>query len=131
MLFVLAVAWLLSVDRTRIRFRTVSLALLVQVAFAVIVLYIPAGRTALTALTEAVQAVINSSADGIEFLFGPILPDEGPVFAFQVLPVIVFFASLTAVLYHVGLLQLVTRWIGEIGRASCRERVEGLEWGRE
>ncbi|HLS75126.1 MAG TPA: nucleoside transporter C-terminal domain-containing protein [Actinomycetaceae bacterium] len=127
MLFVLAVAWLLSVDRKRIRFRTVSLALLVQVAFAVIVLYIPAGRTALTALTEAVQAVINSSADGIEFLFGPILPDEGPVFAFQVLPVIVFFASLTAVLYHVGLLQLVTRWIGgALAKILGTERAESM-----
>ena len=112
MAFILLIAWLLSVDRRKIRFRTVSLALLVQVIFAVVVLYIPAGQTALTTLTSAVQAVIDSSSAGIDFLFGAILPDEGSVFAFQVLPVIVFFASLTAVLYHVGLLQLVTKWIG-------------------
>ena len=112
MAFILLIAWLLSVDRRRIRFRTVSLALLVQVVFAVVVLFVPAGQRVLTGLTSAVQAVIDSSAAGIDFLFGAILPEEGSVFAFQVLPVIVFFASLTAVLYHVGVLQLVTKWLG-------------------
>lgn len=112
MVVVLGIAWLLSVDRRRIRYRTVSLALLVQIVFGVLVLYVPAGQRVLETVTSAVQSVINSSAEGIAFLFGPILPDEGSVFAFQVLPVIVFFAALTAVLYHVGLLQLVTRWIG-------------------
>ncbi|MEE6272692.1 NupC/NupG family nucleoside CNT transporter [Georgenia wangjunii] len=112
MVVVLLLAWLLSVDRRRIRVRTVGLALVVQVVFAVLVLYVPAGQRVLSTLTSGVQAVIDSSAAGIDFLFGAILPDEGSVFAFQVLPVIVFFASLTAVLYHVGVLQLVTRWIG-------------------
>ncbi|WP_454084817.1 NupC/NupG family nucleoside CNT transporter [Georgenia sp. Marseille-Q6866] len=112
MVVVLVIAWLLSVDRRRISYRTVSLALLVQVVFGVLVLYVPAGQRVLESVTSGVQSVINSSAEGIAFLFGPILPDEGSVFAFQVLPVIVFFAALTAVLYHVGLLQLVTRWIG-------------------
>ncbi len=112
MVVVLAIAWVLSVDRRRINYRTVLLALLVQVVFGVLVLYVPAGQRALEAVTSGVQSVINSSAAGIDFLFGPILPDEGSVFAFQVLPVIVFFAALTAVLYYVGLLQLVTRWIG-------------------
>ncbi|MBD8060797.1 NupC/NupG family nucleoside CNT transporter [Actinomycetaceae bacterium Sa1BUA1] len=112
MVVVLAIAWLLSVDRRRINYRTVSLALLVQIVFGVLVLYVPAGQRVLETVTSGVQSVINSSAEGIAFLFGPILPDEGSVFAFQVLPVIVFFAALTAVLYHVGLLQLVTRWIG-------------------
>ncbi|PYF99887.1 concentrative nucleoside transporter, CNT family [Georgenia satyanarayanai] len=112
MVVLLAIAWLLSVDRRRIRYRTVLLALLVQVTFGVLVLYVPAGQRVLETVTSGVQSVINSSAEGIAFLFGPILPDEGSVFAFQVLPVIVFFAALTAVLYHVGLLQLVTRWIG-------------------
>lgn len=127
MALVLLIAWLLSVDRRRIRFRTVSLALLVQVTFAVVVLYIPAGRTALTTLTNAVQAIIDSSAAGIDFLFGAILPEEGSVFAFQVLPVIVFFASLTAVLYYVGLLQLVTRWLGgALAKLLGTERAESM-----
>lgn len=58
------------------------------------------------------QAVINSSNEGIDFLFGGVLPDEGVVFAFQVLPVIIFFASLTSVLYYLGVLQWVVRVLG-------------------
>ncbi|TNC16722.1 NupC/NupG family nucleoside CNT transporter [Georgenia sp. 311] len=112
MVLVLAIAWLLSVDRRRINYRTITLALLIQITFGFLVLYVPAGRWVLEEFTTAVQAVINSSSSGIDFLFGPILPDDGSVFAFQVLPVIVFFASLTAVLYYIGALQLVTRWIG-------------------
>ncbi len=109
---VLAVAVLFSADRRRIRVRTVGLALAIQVAFAVLVLYVPLGRTALEAASQGVQAVIESSGEGISFLFGPVLPEEGSVFAFQVLPVIVFFAALTAVLYHLGILQQVVRFVG-------------------
>src|SRR5690606_28041297 len=127
MVVVLGIAWLLSVDRRRIRWRTVALALLVQVTFGVLVLFVPVGRRVLTAVSQAVQAVIDSSSAGIDFLFGGILPDEGTVFAFQVLPVIVFFASLTAVLYHVGALQFVTRWIGgALAKVLGTEQAESM-----
>ena len=112
MLVLLAIAVLFSADRRKIRVRTVGLALATQVVVAVLVLYVPWGEAALGGLSSAVQAMIDSSADGIDFLFGAILPEEGSVFAFQVLPVIVFFASLTAVLYHLNVLQWVVRIIG-------------------
>ena len=63
------------------------------------------------AAANAVGAIIDSSNEGIEFLFGPVLPKEGLVFAFQVLPVIIF-AALTSVLYHWGILQWVVKLIG-------------------
>ncbi|ALU38754.1 nucleoside transporter [Kocuria flava] len=112
MIVIIAIALLFSVDRRRIRFRTVALALALQVGFGVLVLYVPAGRVALETVTRGVQAVINASGAGIDFLFGPVLPEEGSVFAFQVLPVIVFFAALTSVLYHLGVLQWVVKIIG-------------------
>ena len=112
MLVLVCIAVLFSADRRKIRIRTVGLALATQAAVAVLVLYVPWGQDALNAISSGVQAVINTSSDGIEFLFGPILPDKGSVFAFQVLPVIVFFASLTAVLYHLNVLQWVVRIIG-------------------
>jgi CNT family concentrative nucleoside transporter len=112
MIVILAIAVLFSADRRKIRIRTVALALAIQVAFGVLVLYVPAGRAALEAVAMGVQAVINSSAAGISFLFGPALPEEGLVFAFQVLPVIVFFAALTSVLYYLGILQWVVKIIG-------------------
>lgn len=112
MIVIIAIALLFSVDRRRIRIRTVALALALQVGFGVLVLYVPAGRAALETVTLGVQAVINSSGAGIDFLFGPVLPEEGSVFAFQVLPVIVFFAALTSVLYHLGVLQWIVKIIG-------------------
>lgn len=99
-------------DRRKIKLRTVGLALLTQILFGVLVLYVPWGRVALETLTGGVQAVIDSANAGISFLFGPVLPEDGPVFAFQVLPVIVYFASLTAVLYYIGVLQWVVKIIG-------------------
>jgi concentrative nucleoside transporter, CNT family len=112
MVFLLFVALLLSTDRRAIRPRTVLGALAVQVIFGVVVLYWNAGKRALQTVSGGVQAVINSSREGIQFLFGPVLPDQGLIFAFQVLPVIIFFASLTSVLYHWNILQWVVRIIG-------------------
>lgn len=112
MVFVLLLAVTLSVDRRAINPRTVLGALALQVTFAFIVLYSEVGQSVLAAVSRGVQAVINSSGEGISFLFGPVLPEEGSVFAFQVLPVIIFFASLTAVLYHWNILQVVVRFVG-------------------
>ncbi|HEU4493277.1 MAG TPA: NupC/NupG family nucleoside CNT transporter [Rubrobacteraceae bacterium] len=112
MVFLLFLAFLLSTNRRAIRSRTVLGALAIQVAFGIIVLYWETGKRVLQAVSTGVQAIINSSREGIQFLFGAILPDQGLVFAFQVLPVIIFFASLTAVLYHWNILQWVVRIIG-------------------
>ncbi|KAB7742408.1 NupC/NupG family nucleoside CNT transporter [Nostocoides sp. F2B08] len=112
MVFILALAVLLSTNRRAIRLRTVGAALALQVGFGVLVLFVPAGQTALNAASRAVQAVIDSSRAGIEFLFGPLLQEDALIFAFQVLPVIVFFAALTAVLYHWGVLQKVVEILG-------------------
>jgi nucleoside permease NupC len=108
----MAIAFLLSKNRRAINLRTVIGALIIQIAFAVIVLYWDLGRRALRLLTDGVQAVINTSNAGIEFLFGPVLPDEGVAFAFQVLPIIIFFASLTSVLYYLKILQWVVELLG-------------------
>lgn len=112
MLVVLLLAFALSTNRRAIRPRTVLGALLIQVLFAIIVLRWEPGKQALAAVADSVQKVIDSSKEGIDFLVGPILPSEGTVVAFQVLPVIVFVASLTAVLYHWNILQWVVRIIG-------------------
>ncbi|MDP8939037.1 MAG: NupC/NupG family nucleoside CNT transporter [Actinomycetota bacterium] len=112
MVVILALAFALSTNRRAIRIRTVGGALAIQITFGVMVLYWDAGQRALETVTNGVQAVINSASEGIQFLFGPVLPEEGSVFAFQVLPVIIFFASLTAVLYHWNILQWVVRIIG-------------------
>lgn len=111
MCLLLAIAVLFSVDRRRIKVRTVAVALALQVGFAVFVLYIPWGQTVLTAVSDGVRAVIGQTEEGTAFLFGHFFDDEAP-FVLNVLPVIIFFASLTAILYHLKVLQLVVRIIG-------------------
>jgi CNT family concentrative nucleoside transporter len=125
----LAIAYALSTNRGAISPRTVVVALLIQVAFAFVVLYWDLGRRALRLLTDGVQAAINSSNAGIEFLFGPVLPNGngGVVFAFQVLPIIIFFASLTSVLYHLKVLQWVVEILGgALQRALGTSKPESL-----
>src|SRR5919112_6163406 len=112
MVVLLAIAFGLSTNRQAINPRTVFGALAIQVLLGVVALYWNAGRRVLEATSNAVQAVIDSSNEGIQFLFGPVLPKEGLVFAFQVLPVIIFFAALTSVLNHLGILQWVVKLIG-------------------
>jgi concentrative nucleoside transporter, CNT family len=129
MAVLLAIAVALSSNRRAIRLRTVAGALALQVGFGVAVLQWPLGRDALEAASTGVQAVIDSSGEGIAFLFGPVLPasDEGVVFALQVLPVIIFFASLTAVLYHLGVLQWVVKALGgALGRVLGTEHAESV-----
>lgn len=110
----LLIAVACSSNRKAIRPRTVIGALLIQVGFGVLVLYWSVGQRGLAEASKGVQAVIDSSREGIAFLFGPLLPDadQGVVFALQVLPVIIFFASLTAVLYHLRVLQWVVSGLG-------------------
>lgn len=112
MMGLLLIAAALSTNRKAIRPRTILPALAIQVGLGALVLFVPWGRRALTGLSNGFQTVIDSATAGIEFLFGPLLPDEGVIFAFQVLPVIVFFASLTGVLFHLGWLQVVVRLLG-------------------
>lgn len=112
----LGIAFLLSENRKAIRLRTVSMAFLVQVSFAALVLYFDAGKSALESVSSVVQDVISYSTDGIAFLFGNLALAQnqtGFIFAFQVLPVIIFFSSLMSVLYYLGIMQFIVRIIGE------------------
>lgn len=108
----LLIAFALSSNRRAVRPRTVIAALALQVGFGVLVLFWGPGRWLLQQVSTGFQAVIDTSGEGISFLFGSLIPEEGSVFALQVLPVIVFFASLTAVLYHWGILQKVVELLG-------------------
>jgi CNT family concentrative nucleoside transporter len=114
----LAIAVLFSRKRQAINLRTVGWAFLLQVALGAFVLYIPFGKDVLTSISDGVQQVINSANVGIAFLFGGLGTDAmftngvGFVFAVRVLPVIIFFSSLIAVLYYLGIMQWVVKVIG-------------------
>jgi CNT family concentrative nucleoside transporter len=110
----LALAVLLSDNRKKINFRVVGSAFALQAGIAVFVLYIPFGKGVLTSISNGVQVVIDFSKVGINFVFGGLAtePSLGFVFAVQVLPVIIFIGSLTAVLYHLHIMQWVVKIFG-------------------
>lgn len=109
---ILAMAVLLSTNRRAIRLRVVLAALAVQAALAALVLYLPAGRAALGAMSGAVQALIDFSGAGIAMVFGPLASAVGFSFAINVLPIIIFFSALMSVLYHIGVMQPIVAWVG-------------------
>ncbi|MGD9419304.1 MAG: NupC/NupG family nucleoside CNT transporter [Verrucomicrobiota bacterium JB025] len=113
----LGLAWLVSTRRDAVRWRTVGLAFGIQFGVGVVVFGIPQGRAALEWLSARVTDAIGAGKAGVDFIFGGLTADGGAggvgfVFAFQVLPMIVFFSSLIAVLYHLGLMQWVIRLLG-------------------
>jgi len=114
----LAVAFFLSKDRKAINWRTVGFAFSLQILLGAFVLYVPFGKDVLGSITNGVQQVINSAQAGISFLFGGLGTDAmyengvGFVFAIRVLPVIIFFSSLIAVLYYLNIMQWVVKIIG-------------------
>jgi len=113
MALLVGLAAIFSLDRRLINWRTVSLALVLQFSFGALVLYVPAGQFVLEALSGLVRAVLDYSQDGITFVFGDAGSGKlGFVFAFQVLPAIIFFSSLIAVLYHLGVMQWIVKIIG-------------------
>ncbi|MGF1757676.1 NupC/NupG family nucleoside CNT transporter [Photobacterium sagamiensis] len=110
---ILLFAWLLSTNRRNIPLKTVSLAFGLQVTFALLVLYVPAGKMALNAVTGGVSSIINYGQEGIVFLFGGLATGSvGFVFAINVLGIIIFFSALISALYHIGLMPKVINVIG-------------------
>ncbi len=110
-----ALALLMSSNRSAINRRTVAIAFAIQVSLAGIIIYSPWGQQALAAVVGAVQHAINYANDGIAFVFGDkITPTLGFTVAFNILPVIVFFAALMSMLYYLGIMQLV---VGSLGGA--------------
>lgn len=109
---ILLLAVMVSTNRRAIRLRIVIPALALQAALAALVLYLPLGKAALSAMSGGVQAVIDYSTAGIAMVFGPLASDFGFSFAINVLPIIIFFAALMSVLYHLGVMQIVVAWIG-------------------
>ena len=124
----LGMALLLSENRKAIKLRTVTVALLLQAGFAAIVLYIPAGKTALAAVSGAVQHVINYANVGVSFVFGDLANYKlGFIFAINVLPILIFFSALMSVLYYLGIMQWVIGFLGGvISKGLGTSRVESV-----
>jgi len=113
MLCLIGIAVALSENRKAINLRTVLGALAFQVAFGALVMYLPMGQSMLDGASNGVMHVINYANEGLKFLFGGLATYSlGFIFVINVLCVVVFISSLIAVLYYLGIMQLI---IGVIG----------------
>jgi CNT family concentrative nucleoside transporter len=127
-LVILGIAFLLSSNKRAIRPRVVGAAFALQAGIAVLVLYTPWGRRAIEGMANGVSNLLGYANKGTEFLFGPAANNPlANTFAIAALPVIVFFASLVAILYYLGIMQRIVRWVGgAIGYVTGISRVESL-----
>jgi CNT family concentrative nucleoside transporter len=112
----LFVAFAFSKYRSSINWRTVVIAFLLQFTLGAFALYLPFGKTVLASVSSGVTGVLSYAQTGIDFLFGNLGRSSsdgiGFVFAFQVLPIIIFFSALVSVLYYIGIMGMVIRAIG-------------------
>jgi CNT family concentrative nucleoside transporter len=122
------VAFLLSSNRRAIRPRVVAAAFALQAGIAVLVLYTRWGKAGIESMARGVSNLLGYSNKGTEFLFGPSTTNPlANTFALGALPVIIFFASLVAILYYLGIMQRIVRWVGgAIGWITGISRVESL-----
>jgi len=129
MVTLVAIALIFSYDRKSIRLRTVLGAFAIQAGIGAFVLYVPFGQAVLQTISAGVSQVLVFANDGIGFLFGGLADVEnvGFVFAIKVLPVIIFFSSLIAVLYYLGIMQWVILILGgALQKALGTSRTESL-----
>ncbi len=111
---ILAIAILFSSNRRAIRLRVVGAAFALQAALAVLVLYVPIGKAMIEGMAHGVTNLLGYAQAGISFLFGNLAKPElgGYSFAIAALPVIIFFASLVSILYYLGVMQQIVKWVG-------------------
>jgi CNT family concentrative nucleoside transporter len=127
-LAILAIAFLLSSNRRAIRIRVVAAAFGLQAGLAAFVLRADWGVRAIQGLSSGVSNLLGYANKGTEFLFGPEATNPlAHTFALGALPVIIFFASIVAILYYLGIMQRIVRWVGgAIGWITGIGRVESL-----
>jgi len=127
-LAVLSAAWLFSTDRRRIRWRTVAWGLSLQLLFAFFVLRFDFGQRAMYWAGGVVTKMLSATTAGTMVLFGKLgSPDTslGSIFAFQVLPTIIFISAFFAVMYHIGLMQIIIRGLAWVMLKTMR--ISGAE----
>ncbi|MFA6985696.1 MAG: nucleoside transporter C-terminal domain-containing protein [Arenimonas sp.] len=123
----LSIAWLFSNNKSNVDWKLVLTGVTLQIGFAALVLLVPGGKDVFDALGNGFVKVLSFVGAGSNFIFGSLMDTSkfGFIFAFQVLPTIIFFASLMAVLYHLNVMQAVVR--GMAWAITKVMRVSGAE----
>lgn len=106
---ILGIAYLLSNNKKKIDWKLVAIGIGLQVVFALIILKFPPGRMAFQYVGNLIDKLIDFTREGSVFLFGDLANSQksGVIFAFQILPTIVFFSAFMSILYHLGIMQAI------------------------
>lgn len=131
---IILIAYILSIDRKSIPWRLVFIGLCLQISFGYFILYIEYGRAFFETMNSGITNMLSLSNQGARFVFGNLVSNEikindlhggvlasvhtGAMFAFSVLPTIIFFSSLTAVLYHIKVLHILVNILSCIMRST-------------
>ncbi len=130
MMVLLLISYLFSANRKAINWKTTAIGLGIQISLAIGILKVPAIQWFFNKLGQFFNEILKYTMAGSEFIFGGLLnldnPNIGYIFAFQILPTIIFFSALTSVLYYLGIIQkivkglawLLTRFLGISGAES-------------
>ena len=114
------IAWLLSTNRRKVSLKTLTWGVALQLVIGFLIFRVPASRTPFLWMNDGVLGLLNASKAGTAFLFGPLAASPGEfgsvgfILIFQVLPVAIFFAAFTALLYHLRILQWVVRLFAKV-----------------
>ena len=125
------IAWLLSSNRRKIAWRTIAWAAALQLLIGLIIFRLPGSHRILLWLNDAVLVLLNASKSGSVFLFGPLAASPGEpgsigfILIFQVLPVVIFFAAFTSMLYHLRVLQVFVRLFARLFHRTMK--ISGAE----
>ena len=114
-LAIVALGYAVSSDRQAVAWRTVGMAFAIQFVVGGIALFTSWGNRALSTVADLISSLLSYSRVGIEFMFGQLAANDGPigfVFAINVLPVVIFFSAFIAVMYHLGIMMWIVRIIG-------------------
>ena len=114
----LGIAYCLSNNKSKINYKLVGWGLTIQILFAILILKSPIGKPVFSYLDKIITKLISFSNAGSDFLFKSFIPDVGfhvglINFAFRALPTIIFFSGLMAVMYHLGIIQFIVKWIAK------------------
>ncbi|RKI46126.1 NupC/NupG family nucleoside CNT transporter [Clostridium paraputrificum] len=112
---ILGIAYLFSENKKKINWRLVATGLGLQIIFALIILKVPFGRKVFEAASGFITKILDFTAEGTTFLFGNLTDQAtfGSIFALNVLPTIIFFSALMGILYYLGIMQSIVKFIAK------------------
>lgn len=127
---VLGIVYLLSWNRKHISVKMLMKAVIAQFIIALILVKVPLGKLVVSKVSDAVTSIINCGQSGLSFVFGSLADSTqvtGSIFAIQVLGNIVFLSALVSLLYYLGILGFVVKWIGKaVGKLMGTSEVESF-----